>query len=234
MSDRKSSRRKKIERSKDDGLEQIRAHKEQVASEAKHTVYPASSVSIHWEVLHTKRKVDPELKEMVADFYYGIQKNPGKQISELEKTVETYNDIQLFQDYLLTAYVIEEEKDKAVTLAENLKKRYPDFIIGKIAAVELALLKNDLNSIPAILGDKYEPTAIFPERAVFHIYEILHFQFAVGRYFALKGDVKKAEEYLNQIKASDEDHIFIKKLQKVIDKNSGLKFYQRVIKKIKG
>lgn len=234
MSDRKSSRRKKVERTKDDGLEQIRAHKEQAASEAKHTVYPASSVSVHWEVLHTKRKIDPELKELVSDFYYGIQKNPGKQITELEKTVEVYNDIQLFQDYLLTAYVIEEEKEKAVNLAQNLSKRYSDFIIGKIAAVELALLKGDLNSVPALLGNKYEPTEVFPERAVFHIYEILHFQFLMGRYFALKGDVKKAEEYLNLIKASDEDHIFIKKLQKVIDKNSGLKFYQRVIKKIKG
>ena len=68
---------------------------------------------------------------------------------------------------------------------------------------------------------------------LFHIQEVIAFNFVIGKYFALRAESDKANQYLENIKGIDEDHIFVKQLQKFTSKNSGLKFYQKVLNKLK-
>ena len=90
-----------------------------------------------------------------------------------------------------------------------------------------------IDKIPELLQNKYDFRLLYPEKATFHIQEILAFNFALGKYFALRTEPDKANQYLENIKGIDEDHIFVKQLQKFINKNSGLKFYQKVLNKLK-
>lgn len=230
MADRKSNRRKKIEIP-----ESIRPEGEvklKPPQEEKRKQYPSTVVSITWDALNTKRKVNEELKSEISELYYDIQKKPSAQIDKLNQLINEYPDIQIFQGYLLIAYILEED-EKAIDVAENLFNKYPDFMFGKIGFLESAIHRGDLDSIPTFLEGKFDFKQLFPQRGSFHIVEVLHFYFSLGRYYAVKGLVREANILLEQIRSLDEDHVFLKKLQKDIDKGSGVKFYQKVLRRFK-
>lgn len=234
MAERKSSRRKKVERPQP-ALDNPIAENQSTAAvvEEKRQVYPASTVSIHWDALNTKRKISGDLRTEIADLYYDIQKKPEGNIPRLLELAEEYSDVQIFQAYLMTAYHLEDMDQKVLEVAEPLRKKYPDYMFGKIAFIETALIKGELDSIPKFLDNKYSYTELFPQKGVFHIFEVIYYLYSIGRYFALKGDAETATRYMDQIKFVDDEHVFIKRLQKAIDKGSGLKFYQKVIRKFK-
>ena len=194
---------------------------------------PTSSYSINWDSLNTRRKITSDLRDEICDFYYSVQKSPKAQIAKLNEMIEEYSDIQIFYNYLEMAYREEDEIEKANEVARTTAKKFPDFIFGKVSQIELYLDSKELDKIPELLKDKYDFRLLYPEKATFHIQEVIAFNYALGKYFALKAESDKANQYLENIKGIDEDHIFVKQLQKFISKNSGLKFYQKVLNKLK-
>lgn len=230
MSDRKSSRRKKIERPVQNNPEKPAAVKE---PEEKRTIYPTTSVSIVWDSLNTKRKINDDFRNEIIEYYYTVQKKPESLFQTLTQKIEEYPDLQIFYNYLFTAYLLEDEKEKAQEIANAGLKKFPDYIAGKILFIESALLKNDLDSIANYLDEKYDYRSLFPEKGIYHIFEVIHFSFAIGKFLALSGDKAGAEKCMEEIKSIDPDHIFLKELQKVIDKSSGVKFYQKILRRFK-
>lgn len=231
---RKSSRRKKGQST---SFEQEHVEEEVAAipqeQDRQVPPIPTSSFSINWDSLNTRRKITSDLRDEICDFYYSVQKSPKAQIAKLNEMIEEYSDIQIFYNFLEMAYREEEDFDKANEIARTTAKKFPDFIFGKVSQIELYLNSKELDKIPELLRDKYDFRLLYPEKATFHIQEVIAFNFAVGKYFALRAESDKANEYVENIKGIDEDHIFVKQLQKFISKNSGLKFYQKVLNKLK-
>ncbi|MCB1180093.1 MAG: hypothetical protein KDK36_21120 [Leptospiraceae bacterium] len=233
MSERKSSRRKKIEKPREELSSDNSAPAAVKEPEEKRTVYPTTSISFVWDSLNTKRRINEDFKNEIIDLYYDIQKKPSAQIENLENKLEEYPDIQIFYNYLFTAYHLEEMDNKALEIAEKGAKKFPDYITGKILYIESCIQKNELNKIPDYLDEKYTYKELFPEKGIYHIFEILHFNYAMGKFLALSGEKEGAQKCMEDIKAIDPDCIFIKQLQKVIDKAAGVKFYQKVLRRFK-
>ncbi|MBK8398813.1 MAG: hypothetical protein IPL26_26645 [Leptospiraceae bacterium] len=229
---RKSSRRKKTPGGSFEP-EQVEEVSIPLEEDRKLPPIPTVSYSINWDSLNTRRKITSELRDDICDFYYSIQKNPKDQISKLKELLEEYSDIQIFYNYLENAYREEEDFVNANEIAKITIRKFPDYIFGKVSQIELYLDSKEIDKIPELLHDKFDFRLLYPEKATFHIQEILAFNFALGKYFALKAEADKATQYLEYIKGIDEDHIFVKQLQKFINKNSGLKFYQKVLNKLK-
>lgn len=233
---RKSSRRKKTTTNNNSHLEIEQPEEEEsVALEADREIPKIETTSyvINWDSLNTRRKITAELRDEICDLYYSVQKDPKDQITKLNQMLEEYSDIQIFYNYLENAYRLEEDFEKANEIARLTAKKFPDYLFGKISQIELYLENKELDKVTELLQDKFDFRLLYPEKATFHIQEIICFFYALGKYFALKANPDKATEYLNSIKEIDEDHAFVKQLQKFINKNSGLKFYQKVLNKLK-
>lgn len=231
MAERKSNRRKKMEPVALPEKE-VSPSAPELPKEEKRKVYPTTVVSIGWESLNTKRRVNEELKEEIAELFYSVQKKPSSQISNIQELIEKYPDIQIFQAFLLLAYIMEDDP-KAIEIATSLGKKYPDYMFGKIGYIESCILKGEFESVQKYVDDKYDFRMLFPEKGSFHIFEVLHFHFTMGRYFALTGQAEMANSYVKEIKSFDEESGLIKKLQKDIDKGSGVKFYQKIFRRFK-
>lgn len=237
---RKSSRRKKInqpvgrdESSLSGENEEAQAVIEKPQDRVIQNNYPTVSFSINWDSLSTRRKITSEMKDEVFELYYDVQKKPKDAIERLLKLIEDYPDISIFYNYLENCYRELDETEKWKEIAGQTVKKFSDLMFGKISQIELALEAKDLSKIPDIIDNKYDFRLLYPEKATFHIVEVICFNYAMGKYFALRSEVDKATIYLENIKSVDEDHVFVKDLSKFIDKNSGLKFYQKVLKKLK-
>ncbi len=227
---RKSSRRKKIT----NGVEGFEP--EEIAPiivEAPRKIYPSTVISINWDSFNTKRKIQTYEKNDIVDLYFSIQKPSKKEISALEKILSEVSDVQIYYNFLENCYRAEDEIEKANELAISFIKKFPDSLFAKISQIEIALSKNEISKIPEILDNKFDFKELYPEKATFHIQEIVCFHFAIGKYFAIVAEPDKAKLALESIESIDENHIFLKKLEKAISKNSGLKFYQKVLNKLK-
>ncbi|HMV40993.1 MAG TPA: hypothetical protein PK079_24710 [Leptospiraceae bacterium] len=230
---RKSSRRKK--QTNLNSERELPVEDDVVPTEPDRNIPQIDTTSyiINWDSLNTRRKITAELRDEICDLYYAVQKDPKDQIEKLKQMLEEYSDIQIFYNYLENAYRAEEEFEKANEIARITAKKFPDFLFGKISQIELYLEEKELDKVAELLQDKYDFRLLYPEKATFHIQEILCFNYALGKYFALRTNPEKATAYLENIKGIDEDHVFVKQLQKFINKNSGLKFYQKVLNKLK-
>lgn len=233
MSERKSSRRKKLERPVQDSRPSQAAGTVEKPQEEKRTIYPTKTVSIHWDAVNSRRKLSDSEREEIVDIYYDLQKKPSAQIERLQKLAEDSPDILIYQGYLLQAYLFEDMEKEALELAERIAKKYPDFVFGKIAFIEASLLRNELKKIEEHFQDKFHYKEVFPEKGSFHIVEILHYCFAIGKFMALSGESAEANLYMEEIKSIDPESIFIKKLQATIDKSTGVKFYQKIFRRFK-
>ncbi len=230
---RKSSRRKKI----GSGGEEIEAIDENntviKVVETPRKIYPTSVVSINWDAIHTKRKLDNDERAALADLYYDVQKPSKSVIAEVKTWIEKYSDIQIYQNFLETCYRLEDEVELANEVSLALIKKFPESVFAKISQIEIYLSKLEYDKITEFLNGKLTMKELYPEKGNFHIQEMISYHFAMGKYFSYSGLKENAEESLKQLKALDEEHIYNKKLLKVLDKNSGLKFYQKVLKKLK-
>lgn len=229
MSERKSSRRKKYEKP----VPEKTSEKASSSQEEKRTVYPTQTVSIVWDDSNLKRKLEDEQREEIVEYYYGIQKKPSSYISNLIQKIEEYPDVAVYYDYLLLCYLLEENLEAAREIAEKMSKRFSNSLFGKVGFVELSLLDEKLEEISNHFKDRFHYRQVFPEKGIFHIVEVLHYCFAIGKYFALSGKMEEANSCLKEIQSIDENSVLAKELQNVIDKASGVKFYQKLWRKLK-
>jgi tetratricopeptide (TPR) repeat protein len=230
MSERKSSRRKKLERPVSEDAPKLPVEKIQ---EEKRQSYPAKTISIQWDALGSRRKVSDAEREEIVDFYYDIQKKPAGQIEKLQKKVEDSPDLLIYQDFLLMAYLLEDMEKEALELANQIFKKNPDTVFGKIAFLESSILQNQLSKIADQFQDKFHYKEAFPEKGIFHIVEVIHYCFAMGKFMALNGETEQANLYMEEIKSIDPENALIKKLQAVLDKSTGVKFYQKIFRRFK-
>lgn len=230
MSERKSSRRKKYERP----IQEKTQEKPPTVQEEKRTVYPTQTVSILWDYSNLKRKLDDAQREEIVELYYNIQKKPASYISNLIQKIEDFPEVAVYYDYLLLCYLLEENFDSAKEISDKMSKKFSNSLFGKVGFIEYHLLEDKLEEITNTLQGKFHYRELFPEKGIFHIVEVLHYWFAVGKYLALSGNVEKANSCLAEIKSIDENSILFKELQSVIDKASGVKFYQKIWRKLTG
>lgn len=229
---RKSSRRKKIGSGEE--FSGIDENNTPIKIEEPHRkIYPTNIIIVNWDAINTKRKLDNSERDSLVDMYYDVQKPSKSVIANVKEWIEKYSDIQIYQNFLETCYRLDDEIELANETALNLIKRFPDSVFAKISQIEIYLAKSEYDKITEFLDGKTTPKELFPEKGNFHIQEMISYHFAMGKYFSYIGKKESAEESLKEMKSIDEDHIFIKKLQKVLDKNSGLKFYQKVLNKLK-
>lgn len=230
MSERKSSRRKKYEKPVQDKVQE----RPSPVQEEKRTIYPTKTISIIWDYTNLKRKLEDSEREEIVEYYYNLQKKPASYISTFIQKTENYPDLPVYYDYLLLCYLLEENFDSAKEVAEKMSKRFANSLFGKVGFIELNLIEENLENIKQHLQEKFHYREIFPEKGVFHVVEVLHYWYALGKYLAFSGNTEKANSCLEEIKSIDPECILLKELQNVIDKASGVKFYQKIWRKLKG
>ncbi|MCB1192371.1 MAG: hypothetical protein H7A23_24555 [Leptospiraceae bacterium] len=227
---RKSNRRKKVEATPSS----INSTPVKVEGDRPYKVYQTITVSIDWDSFQTKQKVDTDLRNQLIDLYYKLQDDPKDVIEPLEQILNSKSGVPIVQLYLENAYRNTGESQKANELATEMFKKFPDTLIGKTAYISFSIDNNDLESIPKILENKFDYKELYPNRNSFHIFEVISFLFAMGKYFTLTGEPEKATIYLEQITKIDPDNHYNKELEKFISKKQGKEnIFKRTIKKFK-
>lgn len=133
-------------------------------------------------------------KDEFEAIFNALKTDPGGQIPKLIKLIEKHPQIHTLRNWLIVAYNLRGEREKAKEVAEWLVQNRKDYFFGPILLAQIHLNEGDLTKAGELLGGNFKHIhAIAPGRESFHISEVEGFFHALGRYSCLSEDYRTAK-----------------------------------------
>ena len=155
----------------------------------------------------------PDVQDQVEQLFHQIHADPQPAIPELKKLVERYPDIGLLYNYLTSAYFLFGDMKNADKLAFEAYKKFPYYLFARLNYAQICLDKGEIEKIPDIFDNKFDLKLLYPKRSVFHVSEVMNFNYVMGMYFARIGKIDTAKVYYQVLKQIDSDDKMTKHLE---------------------
>ncbi len=167
-----------------------------------------SSFNISYGPVDTKdeQKIPAGVKDHLEKLYYLSQNNPQQAIEPLEKLKQEYPDIPRIYNYLMAAYMLTGNLERADALTIENYQKHPDYLFAKMNYAEYCLRHDNLDEIYKIFDNKFDLKLLYPHRNDFHISEVISFYGILGIFFIRTGKRESAENLYKMLKRLDPDH----------------------------
>ena len=161
-------------------------------------------------------QLPPAAKEEFNELHAYLHADPDEVITDLERLVERYPEVPQAYNFLQAAYTLAGDKSNARRVGDEILKRFPNYLFGRLALASDYLDQGELERIPEIFENKYDLKLLYPERERFHISEVLHFDAIMARYFHALGENDRAEVYYKILNQLDPHHTTTKMIHRLL------------------
>ncbi|ODS30842.1 MAG: preprotein translocase subunit SecA [Candidatus Scalindua rubra] len=150
--------------------------------------------------------ITPEIRVLIQDLYYEVMEEKRGTINKLLKIIKRYPQVPQFKNYLTVAYNLSGNTKKAYECNNWTLKEHPDYVFAKINLAAQYFEQKEYDKIPEVLGDLMEIQALYPDRKVFHVSEVMAFNKLAVIYFSTIGNLEAAESRFKVMEEIDEEH----------------------------
>jgi hypothetical protein len=164
----------------------------------------------------SRYNIDERAKKLLEETFFLVTKKKKGLEEKLIKYVEEYPEIPHFKNRLTSYYQLTGKLEKVKEVNDITLQFHPEYLFGKINTALEYYYEKEFSKIPLILGEKLELDALYPERKVFQIAEVI-------------GYYKVVALYLNAVRKTMEAWDIIDKLENIVPGNAEV---QQVTKKI--
>lgn len=170
---------------------------------------------ISFEPMHDERYIHyyEQLGDRMEKLYEQAAKEPKKAAPRLEELILQYPEFPVLQNYLAVAYMNSGREQEAEQLIEQSYQNFPDYLFARLNYARLCLENGNLDRVAEILDNKFEIKLLYPERDTFHFSEVINFYSVAGKYFFEKGEIDRAQTYLDMMKKIDPEHPMTRQLE---------------------
>ena len=153
------------------------------------------------EIINSLFQINDRAKKLLQDTYDDINRTNKNKESKLLAYVEQYPDIPQFKNRLSTYYELKGNRRKAKEIKLITLQQHPDYLFGKITIALEYYYENQPEKMPALLGEQLELRALYPQRKIFHLSEVMNYYKVVAL-------------YLNAVDRCDEAWEVVEKMEK--------------------
>lgn len=150
--------------------------------------------------------ITPQIKDLIQDLYYEVQDKEKGIVNKLLKTIKKYPQVPQFKNYLTVAYNLSGNPRKAYECNNWILKEHPDYFFGRVNLAAQYFEQKEYDKIPEVMGDLMEIKALYPDRKVFHVSEVMAFNKLAVAYFSAIGNLEAAESRFEIMERIDEEH----------------------------
>lgn len=154
-----------------------------------------------------------EVRDEMANLFEKSQKAPHVIIERLKELINKYPNVPKLYNFISIAYSQLEDREKSKIYAVKNYENNPDYLFAKLNYAEICMHEGNYEKIPEIFDNKFEIKALYPERNVFHITEVVSFMGIVGLYFAHVGKEEQAKLFCENLEQLAPNHPFTEKLK---------------------
>lgn len=153
--------------------------------------------------------ITPKIKDLIDDLYHEVLDKKRGIVNKLLKTIKKYPQVPQFKNFLMSAYNLSGDTDKAYECNNWILKEHPNYFFGRINLAAQHFEQKKYDKIPEVLGEYLEIHAFYPDRKIFHVNEVMTFNKLAVAYFSAIGNLKAAESRLEIMKRVDTKHPYI-------------------------
>jgi tetratricopeptide (TPR) repeat protein len=177
------------------------------------------------------RHAQKKARRLMEDLYVLTMADPKNAIPELEKAMITYPNNPKLYNFLSKAYAAIGRTKKAKELIIENFRRNPDYLFARLNYAELLFNYGKYDKIPDVFDGKLELKTLYPNRNRFHTSEVAGFAGVIGAYFCMIGETTGAKVYYDLLQNIDPNHIFTKRLKKLLYPSVMTKLYKKLMMK---
>lgn len=201
-------KKKKIKKNKP----RYRKSVNQEAAFETHSAIQLLSYEITYKPLYHSN-IPQEVQNEMESFYEKSQRSPTEIIDRLEELITKYPKVPQLYNFISVAYSNLNNKERSKYYAEKNYQNNPDYLFAKLNYAEICMLEGNYEKVPEILDNKFDIKALYPERDVFHITEVVGFMGIAGLYFAHIGKDEQTELFYKGLKELAPDHPYTRRLR---------------------
>jgi tetratricopeptide (TPR) repeat protein len=173
--------------------------------------------------------IPKEVQDEIENIFEKTQKSPNAIIGRLEELIKKYPKVPQLYNFISVAYSNLNDKGKSKYYAEKNYQNNPDYLFAKLNYAEICMIEGNYDKVPEILDNKFDIKAMYPERDVFHITEVVGFMGIAGLYFACIGKEEQAELFYKGLKKLAPSHPYTKRLKQQMLLKSVKEGFNRLI-----
>ncbi|MDY6800606.1 MAG: DUF1186 domain-containing protein [Bacteroidota bacterium] len=158
------------------------------------------------ELLNKESGITPELSGQMESLHNKALKGGKKNIDYLIHKIEQYPDVPQLKNFLSVAYMNSGKTEKSFEVNNWIIKEHPNYLFGLLNKAYEYYLNEQYEKIPELLGDLLEIKALYPERDIFHILEVVSFNKLAVLYFSAIGNLEAAESRFELLEELAPDH----------------------------
>ncbi|WP_162054061.1 tetratricopeptide repeat protein [Pontibacter pamirensis] len=120
-------------------------------------------------------------------------------VERLQQNIKKWPENPIFWNYLAMTYQQLGEDEKAEETIIQLHEQFPDYLHGKIMYAELLLDQEKADEVPAVFNNQFNLKGVYPNRDMFHISELVMFNFLMADYYLEEGNLYMANMYVKML-----------------------------------
>lgn len=172
-----------------------------------------------------------EVHDEMETLFEKSQKDPKTIIDRLEELIGKYPNIPQLYNFASVAYSNLNDKIKAKYYTEKNFENNPNYLFAKLNYAEICMSEGNHEKVPSILENKFDLKALYPERDVFHITEVVGFMGITATYFAHAGMNEQVKLLYEGLTKLAPNHPYTKRIERHLVKEKIKNQIKRLIPK---
>ena len=158
------------------------------------------------DFMDKKLGITPEIRDHIHELYFEAHEPERGTVKKLKNLIKRYPHIPHFKNFLTAVYDSKGDKIRAYECNKLIQREHPDYLFGRINLAAQYFEQEEYDKIPEVLGELMEIHALYPDRKVFHVSEVLAFNKLAIAYFCAIGNLEAAENRFEIMEKIDADH----------------------------
>lgn len=164
---------------------------------------PDKNSHVHTFKITTDSPYSPFQTQVLEEGHnHAIKARPAGE-KQLQRLIKKYPRFPQLYNYLSSYYHNIGREDLAIKVNDDIIKKFPDYLHGKINKANQYLTEGKLEEILSIFPPSFNLKLMYPERDSFHISEVFAINNVAVRYFIEAKDYEQAEIHLGILKELD-------------------------------
>ena len=140
--------------------------------------------------------IPPELQDHMNQLHRKAKKGGMKNIEYIKRKIKQYPNVPTLKNYLSIALENTGNEEKSFEVNEWILKEHPGYLFGLVNKATEYYVKEEYERMPELMGEDMDIKALYPDREMFHLSEVVSFYLTAIMYFTAVGDLEAADSRL--------------------------------------
>ncbi|MGM0498195.1 MAG: SEC-C metal-binding domain-containing protein [Bacteroidota bacterium] len=168
------------------------------------------------KLLVERDQIPQALEKQMENLYIKAKEGGKENIRHLKDLSKKYPDVPVLKNFLSTAYINSGMEEESYKINDRLLKEHPNYLYGILNKANEHIIKEELEKVPALMGENMELQDLFPERNIFHVSEMISFMETAIRYFIANNDIEAAVSRVDLLKEIDDQNPIVSLFETIL------------------